>query len=512
MTDNSTQDTSIAEHEPPPSASPQPEAKWRQRVKKVLWPVHARFPNVIPNPYGDEREYFRTQDREDNAQTSLEDGVEVKLAAFEVSEIFGPNEINSLYEALERLGWDRDRTFSRDSNIAWLRKQRLYGSEGTLPLGYVHRTKDAKKYVGVRYTADFPLQFASMLVDISQVTPSVTCLTVCFVLNDVASLGYEAAINTPQKTTRYPKRGSRSYTIKQVVHMKEDSVERVRNEYRRLGISWVKDNLPGFFSARCEESHFPTAEFIDLKGFTPFDKNESKGRDWKHWARFLNIDNFHDSWVSSSIPALRFSLEPRRGDKLPNHMIVGLRWDALTDENKKHYSEESLGSRTYFARERLGGITSKYVLSCYLSEVIREIKEVRQALGSDIVRKGSSSGMQRISTHFHNSIGNTAIAREVLVLSKNDASFRWNASGFNLQSFHENEDSPFDISSGLKSVLSRLSSSLIDEDRDTREFLSQISSAIGAKESVSAQRRMELVAVIALIVSVCSLLVSLFWD
>ena len=83
-----------------------------------------------------------------------------------------------------------------------------------------------------------------------------------------------------------------------------------------------------------------------------------------------------------------------------------------------------------------------------------------------------------------------SIAREVLALSENDASFRWNATGFT-QKNHRDKEKPYEIKEGMKSFLGRLSRQLLEEDRDTREFLSQLSAALGTKESIAAQRRME---------------------
>ncbi|WP_417241039.1 hypothetical protein [Celeribacter halophilus] len=192
---------------------------WKQRARKMVWPLHARYPNVIPNPYGEDKSHYRERDAENNAKTALDENVSLRLGCIMVSEIFGPSEIETLYEGLEKIGWDREKVPVRDeSNIDWLKKQRLYGSEGTMRLGRIHRPEEVKKYVGVRYTADFPKEFSSLLVNIAQLTPSITCLSVGFILTDDASLEYANAINEPAKTIRVPKRRSRAYSIMEVEH------------------------------------------------------------------------------------------------------------------------------------------------------------------------------------------------------------------------------------------------------------------------------------------------------
>jgi len=493
-----------------PATEEKPVPKWKQRARKMVWPLHARYPNVIPNPYGEDKAYDREHDAETNAKSALDEDVSLRLGCIMVSEIFGPNEIETLYDGLEKIGWNRERTPIRDeSSIDWLKKQRLYGSEGRMPLGWIHRPEDAKKYVGVRYTAEFPKQFSSLLVTISQLTPSTTCLSVGFVLTDEAALEYANAINEPAKTICVPKRRSRAYSIMGVEHVKAERVRHVRQKYRNIGIDWLSKNFSGFFSAHCFSSQFPTAEFLLLKKFTPFDKDFPRDRAWEHWSRFVNIDHDFRSWTCSSVPSLKFSFDAARRDQISNHMTVALRWDTLSDEDLKTNGGDSLGSQTYFANKRLDGIIARYALAAYLRELLRSLKETRQSLSARSKARRSTSEVDKISAFFRRSVGVPSIAREVLALSENDASFRWNATGFTQQS-HRDEEKPYEIKEGLKSFLGRLARQLLEEDQDTREFLNQLSSSIGTKESIAAQRRMEWVALLAFAVAVISLFVAIY--
>lgn len=209
------------------------------------------------------------------------------------------------------------------------------------------------------------------------------------------------------------------------------------------------------------------------------------------------------------MPSLKFSFDAARRDEISNHMTVALRWDTLNDEDLKTYGGDSLGSRTYFANERLYGIIARYALAAYLREVLRSLKETRQSLSARSNARRSTSEVEKISEFFRRSIGVPSIAREVLALSENDASFRWNATGFTQQS-HRDEEKPYEIKEGLKSFLGRLSRQLLEEDQDTREFLNQLSSALGTKESIAAQRRMEGVTLLALVVAVISMVVAIY--
>lgn len=510
MKDEQPQNTEQQETVDVPATEKKPVPRWKQQARKMVWPLHARYPNFIPNPYGEDKAYYRKRDAENNAKSALDGDVALRLGCIMVSEIFGPNEIETLYDGLEKIGWDRERTPVRDdSNIDWLKTQRLYGSEGWMPLGWIHRPDDAKKYVGVRYTAEIPKQFSSLLVTISQLTPSTTCMSVGFILTDEAALEYANALNEPAKTTRVPKRRSRPYSIMGVEHVKEERVRRIREKYRNIGISWLSKNFPGFFSEHCDNSHFPTVEFLSLDGFTPFDEDAPRDLCWGHWSRFVNIDRDFDSWISSSVPSLRFSFDAGHRENTPNHMTVALRWDVLSQEDLKTYGGDSLGSRTYFANDHLYGIIARYALASYLRELLRSLKETRQSLSARSVARRSTSEVEKISAFFRRSIGVPSIAREVLALSENDASFRWNATGFT-QSSHRDEEKPYEIKEGLKSFLGRLSRQLLEEDQDTREFLNQLSSALGTKESIAAQRRMERLTYLTLTVALGSMVIAIW--
>lgn len=490
------------------SAEAAPVPKWKQRARKLIWPLHARFPKAIPNPYGSNKDYFLKRDAKDNEKSALNKDVSLKLGCILVSEIFGPKEIESLYNGLKKIGWDRERVPIREeSNIDWLKAQRLYGTEGTMPIGWVHRLEDVKKYVGLRYTAQFPKEFSSLLVSIAQLTPSVTCLSVGFILTDEASLEYANEINRAAQTTFVPKRRHRPYSIMSVAHIKEERVRQVRQKYRNLGIVWLSKNFPGFFSENCERRHFPTAEFLSLEGFTPFDTEAPRNRGWQHWSRFLNIDHDFGSWTCTSVPSLKFSFDAGKSDKIPNHMTVALRWDTLSEDDTNTYGSDSLGSRTYFANDRLDGIIARYALASYLRELLRSLKETRQSLSVRSKARHSTTEVEQISAFFWRSLGVPSIAREVLALSQNDASFQWNSTGFTRQ-IRLDEEKTYEIKDGLKSFLGRLSRQLLEEDQDTREYLNQLSSAIGTKESIAAQRRMEFITWSALVVAVISMIVA----
>lgn len=482
-------------------------AKWRNRLQKLVWPLHARFPNAFRSLYGDHRSEDWADDAQDNKDSELEEESELKLACVVVSEIYGPNEIESLYIGLAKIGWDKDvYNTQRESNIDWLKRQRLYGSEGRLSFGRVVRPADVGKYLGVRYLADFPEEFSSLSVVVTQLTPSITCLTVAFILSDDLSLEYKREINRPANTVFVPMKRAVSYSIKSVEHVKDARVVLARSRFLKASTLWLEEHFAGFF-ANQREQRFPTAEILSVDGFEPFGARTQRLRGWMHWSRFVNIDEDFWAWTCTSVPSLKFKFGVEGLGQSPRHITVALRRDSLGGDNEE-LIDGSLGAQAVFAQKTMGGVIPKYALSCYLLELLRNLKETRQSLSGRARTQNKASQFGRVSEFFGRSIGVPSIAREVLALSESDYSFQRDATGFT-QRLSRDDDSVRDIKDLLKMSLGRISKRLLEEDRDTREFLNQLSSAMGTKESVSAQRRMEAVAVLALIVSVVSLIVAL---
>ncbi|TQV67481.1 hypothetical protein [Aliiroseovarius halocynthiae] len=484
-----------------------PEKKWRRRFNRLAWRVHARFPNTVPNPYRREKESIRKRDAQANLESSLKEGENLQLGCIVVSEIFGPNEIEALYEDLIKIGWGKDRISTlTDVNIEWIKEQRLYGHGGWLSLGHVVRPREVKDFLGVCYTADFPIEFSSLWVRLTQLTPSVTCMTVAFMLSDEASRDYLHEINRPAETRYSPNRRTGGYAVQGVEVEKETRVGLVREKYRNLGIAWFAKNFPGFFTKHCEDTRFPTAEFLSLDGFTPFEHDTEIKRGWRHWSRFVGIGRSSDFWLNNENPSLGYAMRNGYQETLPNHITVAQRWEASSEPNEE-VVEISLNRKAMTALNELEGIIPHYAFTAYLSELLRDLKETRQSFATVSKARRSTQDVDRISSFFRRFVGIPAVAQEALALAKDEVSFRINASGF---SYHSGfgADKKLESADGLRSFTERLSRKLLEDDRGTREFLNQMSSAIGTKENIAAQRRMEFLAVVAAIVSFGSLIVA----
>ena len=509
MKDEQMRNTNQAETDNTSAADKKHVPQLKLLALKMLWWLRAHFPNTIPNPYGDYEDAIRKFDAECNAKSTIDENVSLRLNCMMVSEIFGPNEIESLYKGIDKIGWNEARDhIHKDTIIDWLKKYRLYGHPCTRSLGRIASPEISKIDSTVDLSAKFPKDFTSLIVNLSQLTHSITCLSVGFVFSDDASLEYSDAINRAAKSIRIPDRSFGEYKTLNVINVKEDRVRYLREKYQNIAISWLSDHFPGFFSKYCKNSHFPTVEFLSFNELMPFDLNPFEDQSWLHWSHFVNIGNHINSWKSTSDPSLGFAINSDFVDKLPNHMTVTIRLDLLSEDELERCHIESLYTQTNFAYSQLEPIIDRCVLEIFLRELLRRLKETCRSLSKPSKKYSSVNQIEKICTFFRDSIGIPSIAHETLALSKDRMNYALIASEFFYQQTFDKEIN-IKISDRLHRVLGQLSQQLLVEDQNTREFLDQLASSINTKESIAAQRIMICVSLLTLVVCGATLLMNM---
>lgn len=476
----------------------------------LWWRAYARYPNLIPSPHPEDEEYARNKDAQQNELSRIPDGQDVSLGCVWVCEVYGPAEIEQLYSALSKLGWDQAPSLSDRNTVNWIKRQRFYGSEGVTNIGIIHRGKETQDGFMNRYNPSIPKEFDGLIANVYQVSPSLSCLVLGFFLSEEHSKNYANILNKEFKTSKHPIKGSRSVRIKGVEHNKREALVDRRLYYRTKAIGWVAEQIPGFFALSNISDRMPTGELVLPEGYVSYKKLDDERNTRLHWASFLDLDRPFDVWINSSCPPLRFAFGQREMEDL-DHIVVSLTWDTLSEDDLKHRSGESLASKTFFVHENFSGIWAKYSAISFLKEIRRSLAELRESLKtSDAQSDGSLVKLNSIERFLANSIGTATIARELLKLSQNEISFKWNASGYELRSaFEKDKNKPWDISSGLRLMLKRSAARVIVEDQETRQYLDQYSSVLGTRESVKAQRKMERLTVLAIVISLTSLVVAM---
>jgi hypothetical protein len=112
-------------------------------LRALWWKFYWLAPNTIPNPYGDDTAYLKQRETSSNVETRVPTSEHFRSLAIWGMELFGPSEIDRLYDALEKLGWRRRFSADETEVTDWVQSQRSYGhGGGWYNVGLIVRPKD----------------------------------------------------------------------------------------------------------------------------------------------------------------------------------------------------------------------------------------------------------------------------------------------------------------------------------------------------------------------------------
>jgi hypothetical protein len=480
---------------------------YAKQAKKLWWRVHATFPNILPSPYGDEAAFFAEKDERENEKTRVPLNEELRLQAMWGAELFGPGEVELLYTQMGKLGWDTDRFGTEHRNVVkWIREARTYGSEGSFNLGVVGRNSE-KNFLR-DYMAPVPDEVDYLLVYIKQITASITCVLTGFVLKPEYAQYYEQQLLRDRKTSHRPLWGRFSYQTWGVEHLKRESIDKGRALYRDIVVRWFQKNLPGYFCSVSEGKRLPTAELITCSQEIPLTQYRS-GDPSSEWAELLIPFGWADVWTSTECNEFRLRLSDLSGET-PFHAIATIRPPDIPEEAIRHHGgKSSRGAVVAFAHERLEGIFCHNAALTLLLEISRSLKHSRERLRSTMMRHSRIlPSIESIKHFFDQSLGTPAMVSELHKKSDHVHEYEWDCHEFiNLP--WRDEDAPVKMAEILRTNTRGLSERVLLDEETTREHFQQIATIVSTRESVKAQRRMEFLTVVAVILALASLLLSL---
>lgn len=140
-----------------------------EALRKLQQRLHFRFPNLFRD-IPENRTFLKDHDAKENILSRVPLDEELRHAAIWGVELYGPKEISTLYENLEKLGWAGSRFGLPDSDIIeWVRRVRRYGYTGERNLGVVYRPKE--KGPGRDYFAPMPDVCEYLIISLYQISP-----------------------------------------------------------------------------------------------------------------------------------------------------------------------------------------------------------------------------------------------------------------------------------------------------------------------------------------------------
>ena len=481
-------------------------------IRKLWWRAHWLLPNTLPGPYGDgDRAYREKRDSEANAASRVPAEEELRVPVIWGAELFGPAEAEALYASLTRLKWSSGGGWREDGAADWIRHQRSYGAGGGwYNVDVVAREQDRQRWFMLHNFAQLPDDVDHLRARFFQITPSLTCALIGFVLKDEAARSYERELNRDRKSVR--QRSGRGWSISTLdpSHRKRDSLEVARARLRAIAGSWFKDNLPGYFCGRSID-RLPTAELITTKTHRLLSPDsEAATSVWFGWQRLIANASPFDVWTSEDCQGLQFSMSNRlRGDEEQFHMVVSLCAADVPAKSLEVYGGPEQMAYVSYSHEYLDGILSNYAALAFLKEASKDVRSSRSELTvNKLANRKCVRVLDQIQSFFDRSLGAPAVAVELRSRSDHVGLYRHECSRVSAPAWSKEEEKR-DIAKVLQEWTNWLSARVIAEEHSAREHFAQLASILSVRESVRAQQRMEWLTLAALAVATASLIAAL---
>ncbi len=446
------------------------------------------------------------KDDEENRESRLPEGEDLTVAAIWAVEVYGPSEIESLYQNLTRLGWDRSRIGVDNNAVDWINEQRMYGSVGNFNVGVVTRKGDNRFFVSDRIFAGLPPEVDYLLVYLYQLSASLTCLRIGFVIKDESGNRYRDAIEKTHKTQRLVDNKNRIY-YEGVANSKIKEISSVRIGYRKIAADWVKKELPGFFCRAQDGNKIPTAELIFTKKESLFGKDDpNSGRPYFDWRRVVVNAAHEGHWTAEEFDELQMAMDDCHGNER-YHTIIALKTSSVNAEKMKYRGEPNKSSYVSLCEDHFGGALVYIAGLAFLREIFRSIKVAREGLQLNTKKLDVLQKLNLIENFLSDSIGKPSIVSELRNEAKWDNAFRHWCENFTMTRRRDPEIISLPKVFAQRTVY--FADKFIAEEAMAREQFEQLSSILNTKESIKTQARMEKWTLVAIFLALASLLAAL---
>lgn len=484
---------------PKRSRSPWPLRYW----KSLRWNLHCRYPSTFSSSFDSTGDIYKKRDPEDNQASRLPTGEIVRTPIVWGAEVYGPSEIDALYENLERLGWNKGRHSLDVGVISWISEQRTYGTSGTYNIGFVTR-KDETRYLFRDHFAALPSEVDYLIVQIHQLSTSLTCLLVGFVLTDEASCWYERELESDRETVNEPLPRLGSFRILRVEDLKRRSVDQARASYRSLVARWFVKEVPGFFSGADNGKRLPTAELIETSKANCIAFNNREPVPRADWRGIILWRRWFEGWSSTRCPALRLLLD-NFDDDMRYHAVAAIAKSEVAEKDLQLYG----GSIVAYCETLLSGTLAHNAAVAWLREANKGVKLSRERLKSSSTNK-TGTMLETIAGFFTFSAGLPAVAEELRAISEKPGWYEHYCEDFTSRRLAPEKDSEtLQLPDAMRKRTNHLAENLLRDEASLREQFEQFASVLSVRESLKAQRRMEWLTVGAFFVALMSLLATL---
>jgi hypothetical protein len=240
--------------EPTARAAPEPQG-WRYRVAHMAETMLSEQPlfyKPIAKPLRVLARYARLQrellaaqqsDPAQNAATTPPPSESVQLAALWVIELYTPSTVGHLARALQSLRWLHSTVTEERDYSAWLTDQRARTTEAYVEIATITPEKPQGLY-GKK--GPVPREFRAINLTLYALTPSLTALVACFVVDNDNARQLDAILRRDAHTTATHKKGIVSFVSAE--GNKTLAACRMRQHLQRSAMQWIARYFPGVFT------------------------------------------------------------------------------------------------------------------------------------------------------------------------------------------------------------------------------------------------------------------------
>ena len=451
-------------------------------------------------------EMYRESDLVENLETSPPEDERIDMRCLWAVEFYTPSHVDKLLDSLRKLGWDQEDIPRRDSPASWVTSTRLVSQRGGswLNLGIIRPLNDTSPWPSRDRTAPLPMHVHYARGGLYSLTPSLTCIVMCFVFEESLQSRLEEVLRRDRQTFIKPLRRVRQIFDPET--QKREEVRLVRHECVNLAADWFKEQLPGVFCSGLLGDQLPTCELTTLQKAEPFPSLKAEPPP-PSYLRILELDFSLDAWKSTDATSLKFAFRTLR-ENPKYHSVFVVRTTDIDDGQILEAYGGLPGLGTYVDsvyQEMLGKMATGALLDGYN----RRLNALRDTITTGIRKSSRRKPFQTLQTL----VGDTAYDFDIAAITTDLISSTDESSWFRRHiprfepciDWHHHRDL---LADSFCFGVNRQATRLQQADQALRDHLTQYGSLLAATEDIRTQNRILLLTGCVLICTIVTVVAT----
>jgi len=495
----------------PPTTDKQPPGDAEAPVQQSLLyrlrhSLRKRFPRLFHHSDSARRlDVWRERDPVDNVKTTPPADEFVDLRCLWAVEFYTPAYVDALLAGFQSLGWGKGDGSSLQDPVAWVQRlnEHPYGS-GWLNLGVIQPPNTDTFFLPPCRKAPLPAGVHYATGELHSFTSSLTCIVMGFMFEEKFSRQFDEALRAKRQTYTKPLR--RGYQICGPEEQKTDHIRQIRAEIGDLAAVWFRQNLPGLFSSGLLGGEQPTCEFVTLRGAEPFPSHSEGNIRPPAYISILDLASSFDAWQSADMPGLKFSVL-RRNERDPRyHSILATKESDFDDEKITSWGGSGRTGQISYIDEIFTSLLSRRAILTLLEGYSWHLDAMRDAATSrpGARQKRPLEVLHIFGKHISYSVDIAAVTAELIPYAQERTLF-----GHGVETFEPCDDrhygDGFTLVKGLRLEIEKRATWLQKTDQSLRDHLTQYGSLLGAKENIRVQKKLSVLTVIVIFLTLAML-------